>query len=220
MAELKVFTGPFLLTQVWCIWYIINVCMCAGMFSTGTGPVKTSRLSYNYHRQTATSLNLGWYLVRLGWGESWKLIGWCFGAPWAATGSLLHQFESSSTSAERKQQTNCWTTNKQTNKQTNSVYSLTVQCWYSTSCQLRVRVKIKVKKSFRWIKWKQSYYWLLKRGSLKSEGFILLKAGMRSDILGWFKQICGPNCWTDWHLGLREENATSLWITLVKNMEK
>lgn len=133
-AELKVFTGLIYITYRWSI-------------------IITSSLSYNCHRPTATSSNPGWYLVRLGWGESWKLIGWCFGAPWAATGSLLRQFESSSTSAERKQQTNCWTTNKQTN----NVYSLTVQCWFLTSClvHLRVKVQIKVKKrwitSFRWI---------------------------------------------------------------------
>lgn len=89
-------------------------------------------------RQTATSFNQpppSWCLVRLGSGESWKLIGWCFGAPWAATGSLLRQFESRSTSAERKQ--DCWTTN---NKQTNSIYSLTVQCWYLISCPVYLSV--------------------------------------------------------------------------------
>lgn len=65
-------------------------------------------------KQTATSLNPGWYLVRSRSGESW-LVGF-FGAPWAATGSLLHQFESCWTSAERKQ--DCWTANTQTtNKQ-------------------------------------------------------------------------------------------------------
>lgn len=39
-----------------------------------------------------------------------KLIGWCFGAPWSATGSLVRQFESSSTSAERKR--DCLSTSK------------------------------------------------------------------------------------------------------------
>lgn len=45
----------------------------------GVGPVKTSRLSWNCHEQTATRLNPGWYLVRF-WGLR-ELIGCCYGFP-------------------------------------------------------------------------------------------------------------------------------------------
>lgn len=88
------------------------------------GPVKTSKLSYNCRRQTDS------YIIKpqLVFGQiriKRKLTGWRLGAPWAATGSLLHQFESSSTSAEGKQ--NCLSTNNtQTNKQTSKVWQSSV----------------------------------------------------------------------------------------------
>lgn len=85
-------------------------------------------LTYICHGQAATSVNSGWYLVRLGPGEKWKLM-WHFGTPIAATSTSLLQFESCSLSAQRKQ--DCSATNKQ---KTNCIYSLKVQCLYSTSC--------------------------------------------------------------------------------------
>lgn len=115
-AELKIFTGPLgsfslKLDQVH-IFYSNQVCEVSEILDLW----RSLGWPNNGPRQTNS------YIIkpRLVFGQiriRKKLIGWCFGAPWAATGSLLCQFESRSMSAERKQ--NCWTTNKQTN----SIYS-------------------------------------------------------------------------------------------------
>lgn len=98
------------------------------------GPVKNPRLSYNCSRHRL--LVFGQIRIRRKLEADWLV----FGAQWAATGSLC-EFESSSTSAERKQ--DCWSTNKQT-KKPNSICSPTVQCWYSTSCPVHLRVNFKL----------------------------------------------------------------------------
>lgn len=108
---------------MWHLWRVID---------WATTVTVSDRKMNSYIRKTLASI---WSDQDQDKAESW-LIG-VFGTPWAATGSLLRQFESSSMSAERKQ--DCWSTNQQqTNKQTASMTTWQSSADAQPAAQVRI----------------------------------------------------------------------------------